>query len=308
MEPKKVIKDGVQYNIHPSAIGASELSVTLPEIVVNPQPKYPDTSDYYLWNPSNFTIPGLMKYKIRSLQKMENGDIHNVAQRIYNTVSPRPTFTQSYDLFGMLEAEKSYKKNRLRNFLREGISTSFDGMYANRNRTREAQFAKYLGLPTFKYNYYDEGIFEDSVDSYLQPAEYMPKKGKPLGDIVRLPRHESLEDELNDRYLAALYRSAQNGDSIRVLDGSSTLGDFIGSIGKDSLGNYISYYDEWDLNPLNNGKGNQKDLFYDFGIGHPFSLYDRRYFTDYELKKALQKYSEKETDVVFKIPRKKYDQ
>lgn len=304
MEPKEVIKDGVQYNVHPSAIGASELSVTLPEIIIKPSPKYPDTSDYYLWNPSNFSMRAIMKRKMRNLQKMEDGDIHNVAQRIYNTVSPRPTYFQPYDIQGLLHAEDLYKKNEQRKFLREGVTGSLGGLYMNRNRTREAQFAKYLGLPTFKYNFYNDGVFEDSVDNYLRPADYVPRKGKPLGDLVKLPRHESLDDELSDLNLAALYRSAQNGDSIRTFTNSSTLGEYTGSIGKDSLGNYISYYDEWDIHPLNNGNGGQKDMFYDFGLSHPFSLYDRRYFNNYELERALKKYPKEKTDKLLAPPQK----
>lgn len=283
------------YNVYPSAIGASELSVTTPEIVIKPRQKYPDTSDYYMWNPSNFTFQKYLDRKVQQLRSLEGGDNEKVAQRIYNTITPRIEYFQPYNLQGLINARKQYENNVQRKFLREGVASDLlGGLYMNRNRTREAQFAKYLGLPTFKYNRYDDGVYEDSVNTYLRPARYTPTKGNPLGDLVMLPRHESYEDELSDLNLAALYRSAQKGDSIVNFQNSATLGNYSGGIGKDSLGNYISYYDEWDINPL---KGeNSKDLFQQYDIGHPFSLYDRRYFSQSELKRALKKYDKAHTD------------
>ena len=88
MTPKKVIKDGITYNVYPSAIGSSELNVTLPETVIKPLSKYPDTSDYYLWNPYNFTVDRIIDKKILDAINKESS-IEDVRKRIYDTVSPR---------------------------------------------------------------------------------------------------------------------------------------------------------------------------------------------------------------------------
>ena len=45
------------------------------------------------------------------------------------------------------------------------------------------------------------------------------------------------------------------------------MGDFTISAGKDKKGTYLSFYDKWDLSPVNFGK--------------PFEIYDRIYTKDY---------------------------
>jgi hypothetical protein len=56
------------------------------------------------------------------------------------------------------------------------------------------------------------------------------------------------------------------------------LGDYTVNKGKDDRGEYISYYDKWDINPFGQGK-NAPDV--SLGIGKPFDLYDRIYYKDY---------------------------
>ena len=58
------------------------------------------------------------------------------------------------------------------------------------------------------------------------------------------------------------------------------MGHYKTSIGSDERGNYMSYYDKWDLNPKKvknpiTGKEIPTD------IGKPFEIYDRVYFKDY---------------------------
>jgi peptidoglycan hydrolase-like protein with peptidoglycan-binding domain len=50
------------------------------------------------------------------------------------------------------------------------------------------------------------------------------------------------------------------------------MGNYTVSTGKDSKGNYISYYDLWDLAPANYGK--------------PFEVYDKFYYNTYKNKEG----------------------
>lgn len=78
---------------------------------------------------------------------------------------------------------------------------------------------------------------------------------------------------------------------------SYVLSDYLGvhnlSRGRDENGDYISYYDKWDINPL---EGESKEIYpstlskllygnkqgdVSMGIGKPVEFYDRLYFDDY---------------------------
>jgi len=63
------------------------------------------------------------------------------------------------------------------------------------------------------------------------------------------------------------------------------------TLGKDTRGNYISYYDKWDMNPLNLKLFN-KEITTD--VGKPIELYDRIYYKDYETGRKQMYYSDKE--------------
>ena len=51
--------------------------------------------------------------------------------------------------------------------------------------------------------------------------------------------------------------------------------DYTVGHGRDKKGEYISYYDKWDINPMF-GYGDISD-----GIGKPVHFYDRKYLGDY---------------------------
>jgi hypothetical protein len=62
------------------------------------------------------------------------------------------------------------------------------------------------------------------------------------------------------------------------LGGMGTMGNYKISTGKDKRGKYISYYDKWDLNPLELSIAG-KELPTNFG--KPFEIYDRVYVNNY---------------------------
>lgn len=65
---------------------------------------------------------------------------------------------------------------------------------------------------------------------------------------------------------------------IDEVDGMGTMGEYTISTGKDKRGKYISYYDKWDLNPLELSIAG-KELPTNFG--KPFEIYDRVYVNNY---------------------------
>lgn len=277
MKPHKVIKDGIAYNVYPSAIDSSELNITTPEIIIKPRAKYPDTSDYYAWNPYNFSLDKIIDDELTQLVNSEKS-IEDVRSRIYNSVFPR-----GYD---PLKAKRSYERGT-RGYARDAFS-SFE-----QDQLREALWAKYLQQPYYKVG---DGKYNWSVSNILPSAIYKPTKGLPIGDLVRIDPDISNKNELSDARIGqALKHYKDTGKkSMLIQDDRSLLGRYTQSLGRDSIGDYISYYDEWNLNPFNKGAErygnscdlipvsnkirNKADLFQEYGISKPFSLYDRRYF------------------------------
>ena len=78
-----------------------------------------------------------------------------------------------------------------------------------------------------------------------------------------------------------------DGDEKTTIRNHYNLGDYTMSKGKDDKGEYISYYDKWDLHPTGKSKLNplnyaeQLGLSKDQsqGIGKPVEFYDRKYYT-----------------------------
>ena len=292
MKPTQIIKDGVIYNVHPSAIGASQLNVTIPEIVIKPRAKYPDTSNYYLWNPSNFLLDKTINDELTKLMQSEKS-IEGVRNRIYNTVFPR-----GYD---PLKAKREYYDNHQRGYS-ANIFSSFE-----QDQLREALWAKYLQQPFYRVG---TGEYEWDISQILPSAIYNPTIGSPVGDLVRIAPYISKENELSDSRIGQMLQYYKNtgNKSMLIQDDRSLLGRYTQSLGKDSIGDYISYYDEWNLNPFNKGAeryGNlmdivpvsnklrkKKDLFEEYGISKPFSLYDRRYFDINDSLKFYNAYKE----------------
>ena len=54
------------------------------------------------------------------------------------------------------------------------------------------------------------------------------------------------------------------------------LRDFTVGRGRDNKGEYVSYYDLWDISPYRISNKDQS-----FGIGKPFEVYDRIYLDDF---------------------------
>jgi len=74
-----------------------------------------------------------------------------------------------------------------------------------------------------------------------------------------------------------------------VYEGGAMQNHFV-TPGKDARGEYISYYDKWDINPLS---GLEK-IGIHTEFGKPIDIYDRIYYKDYEKGKKQMFYTDDE--------------
>ena len=138
---------------------------------------------------------------------------------------------------------------------------------------REAAWGMYLGL-------LDKDMRVSKYD-HFEPSPYRPSVGKPVGKVYKLKNYNPLDDRM-------LYEALMNPNKNFVADdyGSSfIMGNYTIGKGQDENGKYISYYDDWDLSPHSVAGSDESK-----GVGKPFTLYDRRYYTDAEAKAILDLY------------------
>lgn len=196
-------------------------------------------------------------------RKIKNKAVNYIRQKLYDKVDP-----YSYDI-----------GTAISQFLYKGRNTQKDDIY-------DALWARYLNRTNEQAGY--------DVDSYFQPASYTLTKGKPVGKLYKLtPKAWKGDDGANplgDRQLYEMLKSGKKSDFGDGVGSTMTgLGTYTRSLGQDEKGKYMSYYDEWDISPIGNKQGKEgKDQ--SMGIGTPFSVYDRRYYTDDEAKAIIEKY------------------
>jgi hypothetical protein len=209
-------------------------------------------------------VPDASKYDIVNGVKTAGKKVLNkVRQVLYDRVDP-----YSYDI-GQAVSQLISK-----------------GRETKKNDVYDALWARYLNRSNADVGY--------NVDDYLQPATYKPNKGTPVGQLYRLtPKSWDGNEDLNPLGDIQLYEMLKSGKTSDLGDGvggtKTGLGTYTRSLGQDEKGKYMSYYDEWDISPIGNKQGkNGKDQT--FGIGTPFSVYDRRYYTDEEAAHIVSEY------------------
>jgi len=131
----------------------------------------------------------------------------------------------------------------------------------------------YLGIPKNRRHY----------NPVLKTSKYKPTNSKGSNqDYVSIP---FANDDINHIIKEALWQ----GERSQLLN--PELGTFTVDTGRDKKGQYVSYYDKWDLNPFRGitNVGNKVTKFIgldkagdlSFGIGKPIEIYDRIYLDDY---------------------------
>ena len=185
---------------------------------------------------------------------------NKVKQRIYRTITP-----QDYDI---PKAAKEFVSGNTRN------------MEAQPSANNE-EWSRYLGL-----SYNEPSNFESAI--------YRPTKGKATYDTVLKFKDES--KILSDAVLKQIIDNYNaTGKNTVLIDGNGAgLGSYTVSMGQDEKGKYISYYDDWDINPFKgiNSRFNIPVLsnIEDIVPGsNPFTVYGRRYYTDEDLERINKK-------------------
>lgn len=161
---------------------------------------------------------------------------------------------------------------------------AFNGKQANKSIFRDDQWATYLQIP-------EEERRSDKEIRKIKPAIYRPTKGDVGEAVYKLSLDAEDKQALIDD--AIFFNNPGENKVSRVLD--KYLGDHTVGRGRDSKGEYVSYYDRYDLNPVAGGtpirtgirsfdkwiSGATSDMDLSLGIGKPFELYDRIYLDDY---------------------------
>jgi hypothetical protein len=94
---------------------------------------------------------------------------------------------------------------------------------------------------------------------------------------------EILSDEVLNQMLEHQRKTGKNS---KLVDGNGKgLGSYTISLGEDEKGKYISYYDDWDINPFKGISSKIKipvlSNIEDVVPGsNPFTVYGRRYYTN----------------------------
>lgn len=173
-----------------------------------------------------------------------------VKERAYKTITPH-----NYDI---PRAAKEFISGRERDL--KGIAP-----------VRNEEWAKYLGVP-----YEGESNFE--------PSPYRPTKGQTYDTVLKFKDESQIvSDEVINQMLERQKKTGKN--SFLVTGNGGGLGSYTLSLGEDEKGKYISYYDDWDINPFKGISARTKipvisNVENIVPGSHPFTVYGRRYYEE----------------------------
>ena len=210
------------------------------------------------WQQNMFGGGGLMP--IINVPAVAKSLYNKAKDRLYRTITP-----QGYHLG---RAAKEFIKGDTRDF-------------SKFTPAENEVWARYLGVP-----YEGESNFEKAI--------YTPTKGGATYDDVIKFKDES--QILSDDVLRQLLQNQmKTGKNTMLVEGNeSGLGTYTLSLGEDENGKYISYYDDWDINPTRGLSAKYKipiiDQIGDVVPGsNPFTVYGRRYYTDEDLRRVIER-------------------
>ena len=157
---------------------------------------------------------------------------------------------------------------RLESAIKNNTSHEFDRRHKN-DRDRQDIWAEYLGIPEEER----KALF-DSSTSILRDSQYSPTVGKEQNikyKAISNPSEADVRDLIQHAEVLPIGKNKVVAGGIGHALGRYTIGH-----NYDNKGEYVSYYDKWDLNPFSNAG---EDL--SLGIGKPVNIYDRIYLDDY---------------------------
>ena len=219
----------------------------------------------------------------KNVLEPNNYDINKIKRTLYNKLDP----------FGY------NKKDSLGNVVispDKKIKTALNSKTPNRNFLkndvvimRNPIYAKYLGLKDY-YN----GYSMVNTDDNLKISNYSPTIGNQGNIYYKSPTEsDSYWGPFSDTVLARAFKTRDNKGKNTFVSPhyDDVMGHYTTSFGKDKKGKYISYYDVWDLNPFEGTPIENGDIGERYGIGKPVHLYNRKYYTNADSTRIMNKYN-----------------
>ena len=219
----------------------------------------------------------------KNVLEPNNYDINKIRRTLYNKLDP----------FGY------NKKDSLGNVVispDQKIKTALNPKTPNRDFLkddvvvmRNPIYAKYLGLKDY-YN----GYSMVNTDDNLKISNYSPTIGNQGNIYYKSPTEsDSSWGPFSDKVLARAFKTRDNKGKNTFVSPhyDDVMGHYTTSFGKDNKGKYISYYDVWDLNPFKGTPIENGDIGERYGIGKPVYLYNRKYYTDADSIRIMNKYN-----------------
>lgn len=217
--------------------------------------------------------------------------ISTVRRRLYNNLFQgyNPGISNLYENIKRVRNAVVYNKEE---------DNLYDKSY--RQRYMDDLFAEYLQIPKNERRAISK--------NYLTDSPYKPSINKNNVNYKRINhRYVSGHSGLHPRDEERLINAVMQGEYKTVLDKYDTnigmssssinhgpvalnktaiskvlsnygLGTHTISRGKDNKGEYVSYYDLWDMAPTKNSGGDNDESM---GIGKPINIYDRVYLDDF---------------------------
>ena len=238
-------------------------------------------------------IPFLQSYIDKRIAKYNNLSDEVIRERLYKNLY------QGYNLYEPFKNLDRVEKAVLLNEPEKGINDKYRQSYM------DDLFAEYLSIPKEQrrpITVYGKNYIEDSPYTPTKNVENV--KYKRINHKNIFSDSNGLEDEIKDALvteaISGSYNTKNNifGDIDRFLQkhlgikgndlplkiGENRTTNIIPGLGTHTIGRgvdpkkgeYISYYDLWDISPDSKG-GEDKSL----GIGKPIHIYDRIYLDDY---------------------------
>ena len=200
----------------------------------------------------------------------------SVRERAYNTISP-------YQDYSIMPKIKQFLSGKPRpDYKEEFVDTDEEGNTVrltnegyNQTKVGDELWAQYLQIPESKRRY----------SIRLKQSKYKPSQGGENKTYYKLPLSNNDIDGMLHQMSWLPFGTRKNMSS-HVLGGYGLAEHTIGR-GYDDKGDYISYFDKFDLNPFSDkwagavipGLKDKEDA--SFGVGKPVNIYDRIYLDDY---------------------------
>lgn len=151
----------------------------------------------------------------------------------------------------------------------------------------------YVGLPQLRGTF-DQSTYEPSVKDegiFSKVAKYLPDFNFFPGNFESNSKKDKRIYKINNPEQLAYIKELANNPELFDEKGvfidkdnvSGIMGNYKVSKGKDEKGDYLSYYDKWDLEPFRNTK---LPFIEDISIpiGNSYEVYDRVYLNDNSVK------------------------